>query len=56
MNIDEMGSSSFDMCFIGEFHIVLIEVDMPLLLDSSDDLMFVDPAEDLPILALELEF
>lgn len=50
-----MRSSGFNMSFIWEFHIVFFEVDMPFLADTSDDLMFIDPAEYLSIFSLKGE-
>ena len=48
-----MGASSLDMSLVRELHIVLIEVDMPLLAHARDDLIFIDPSEDLPIFAFQ---
>jgi hypothetical protein len=55
MDIDDMGSGYFYMGFTGELHIPFIEVDIPLFLYTSDDLMLIDPTEDFPIFTLEFE-
>ena len=58
MEIDQVGSRSFDMSFIWKFEVMLFEVDMPFLIDTSDDLMLIDSSKYLSIFSLkcELEF
>ena len=56
VEIDEMGTSSFDMCLVREFDIFLLEADTIFLIDPRADLMLTESTEDLGSLAFEREF
>ena len=56
MEVDEVCACGLDMSLIWEFHIVLIEVDMPLLFHTRDDIIFIDSSEYFSIFPLESIF
>lgn len=56
MEIDEMRTGSFDMCFIREFDILFLEIDPIFLIDTISDLMLVEPTEDLGSFSFQGEF
>lgn len=51
-----MCTSGFYMTLIRELHIMLLEVDMPLLFDTRNNLMLIYPSENLSIFSLECKF
>ena len=56
VEIDEMGTSSFDVCLVREFDIFFFEGDSIFLIDTTSDLMFIEPTEDLGSFSFQGKF
>lgn len=56
MEINEMSSCGLYMCFIREFYIVFIKINMPFLFNTSNYFMLIDSAKNFPIFSLQRKF